>query len=134
MLTSNAGALPEGQETKNGTGPEAEYLAYLAAGRFMIQRSRGSGTFVFYPRVLVPGSGEADLEWVEASGHGTVHALTVNRSRDGAYNVALIDLTEGPRMLSCVEGVESVPIGTAVRARIKHAPDGPFVVFDPAAA
>ena len=125
------------QNTRNtdaSAGPEAEYLAHLVAGRFMIQRSRGSGTFVFYPRVLVPGSGEPDLEWVEASGYGTVHALTVNRSRDGAYNIALIDLAEGPRMLSCLEGVESAPIGTAVRARIKHAPDGPFVVFDLAGA
>ncbi len=114
------------------SGPEASFAAYLAAGRFMIQRAP-DGTHVFYPRVAAPGTG-APLEWVEASGRGTVHAITVNRSRDGAYNVALIDLAEGPRMMSTVEGVESVPVGTRVRARIKQAGEGYHVVFDPVQA
>ena len=48
-------------------GPEADYLAHLRAGRFMIQRSRSTGGRVFYPRVAAPGTGERDLEWVEAS-------------------------------------------------------------------
>lgn len=116
-----------------GAGPEAEFRTFLQAGRFMIQRSRSTGEHVFYPRVAAPG-GEQDLEWVEASGQGSVHAITVNRSRDGAYNVALIDLAEGPRMMSRVEGVESLPIGAPVRARIAGTAEEPVVVFDPAAA
>ena len=79
----------------------------------MIQRAP-DGSHVFYPRVASPSTG-AVLEWVEASGRGIVHAQTINRAREGAYNVALVDLAEGARMLSCVEDVESVPIGTAVR-------------------
>ncbi len=112
-------------------GPEAEFRTFLQAGRFMIQRSRSTGGHVFYPRVAAPG-GEQDLEWVEASGRGTVHAITVSRSREGAYNVALIDLAEGPRMMSRVEGVESLPIGAPVQARIAGTAAGPAVVFDPA--
>lgn len=112
-------------------GPEAAFLAYLRAGHFMIQRSRATGAYVFYPRIASP-RGDQDLEWVEASGDGVVYAMTVNRSRDSSYNVALIDLAEGPRMMSCVEGVESLPIGSAVRARIATAGETPFVVFDPA--
>lgn len=115
-------------------GPEAEYFAHLRAGRFMIQRSRSTGRYVFYPRVAAPGTGERDLEWVEASGLGTVHSITVNRSRDGACNVALIDLAEGPRMMSRVEGVETLPIGAQVRARIATEAEKPVVVFDPADA
>ena len=99
-------------------GPEAEYRAYLAAGRFMIQRSSSTGRHVFYPRLAVPGTGERDLQWVEASGRAIVHAITVNRTRDGSYNIALVDLEEGPRMMTRIDGVETVPIGTAVRARI----------------
>ncbi len=116
------------------TGPEAEYRAHLVAGRFMLQRSRSTGRTVFYPRVLIPGTGERDLEWIEASGGGTVYAITVNRTRDGAYNVALVDLDEGPRMMSRVEGVETVPIGTRVRARIVQEDGAPLVVFDPEAS
>ena len=77
--------------TETTPGPEAQFRAYLAQGRFMIQRSKSTGAHVFYPRVAAPGTGEADLEWVEASGEGTVYATTVVRNRPekgGDYNVA----------------------------------------------
>lgn len=110
-------------------GPEAAYRAHLRAGRFMLQRSRGSGRFVFYPRLMLPGTGEGDLEWVEARGTGTVYAITVNRSRAGGYNIAIVELDEGPRMMSRIEGVETVPIGTRVRAVILEEDGEPFVAF-----
>lgn len=115
------------------SGPEAEYRAHLQAGRFMLQRSRSTGRYMFYPRILIPGTGERDLEWVEASGRGTVYAITVNRAREGSYNVALVDLDEGPRMMTRIEGVETVPIGTKVRARIIQEEGAPLVVFEPEA-
>lgn len=121
-------------------GPEAAFRAFLAQGRFMLQRSASSGRYVFYPRVAVPGTGERDLEWVEASGLGTVYATTVTRQRpnpDGSradYNIAIIELDEGPRMMSRVEGVppEAVTIGMRVRARIADLDGAPGLVFDPA--
>lgn len=115
--------------------PERDYQRHLEEGRFMLQRSRSSGRFVYYPRVAEPRTGATDLEWVEVSGLGTVHATSVMRQRDPAanYNVALIDLAEGVRMMSRVEGVppEQVRIGMAVRARITREADGAIVVFDP---
>ena len=110
-------------------GPEAQYRAFLADGRFRIQRSRATGQHVFYPRVAAPGSG-ADLEWVDASGFGTVYAITVNRAKEGSYNVALVTLDEGPRLMSRIEGVETVAIGTRVKARIVVVAETPVVVFD----
>ncbi|HEJ4413673.1 TPA: OB-fold domain-containing protein, partial [Pseudomonas aeruginosa] len=110
---------------------EAQYLAFLAQGRFMLQRSRSSGRHVFYPRQLVPGSGETDLEWVPASGLGTLYAITVNRSRGGNHNVALVDLDEGVRMMSRIDGHESLPIGTRVQARIVEQDGANVVVFVP---
>lgn len=121
-----------------GPGPEARFKAALAEGKFMIQRSAGTGAHVFYPRTVAPGTGNADLEWVEASGAGTVYATTVMRQRPeqgGDYNIALIDLAEGPRMMSRVEGIapDAVTIGMAVIARITTPEGGePLVVFDPA--
>lgn len=106
--------------------PEAEWRAHLAAGRFMLQRSRSTGAWVFHPRIAAPGSGVEDLDWVEASGEGTVHAVTVVRRKDPAenYNVVLVDLAEGPRLMSRVDGAapDAVTIGMKVRARIL--PDG----------
>lgn len=110
-------------------GPQAAYEAYLAAGRFMIQRAKSTGEYVFYPRVAAP-SGATDLEWVEAKGTGTVHAITVNRARSGSFNVALIDLEEGVRMMSTLPGVETAEIGALVRARIETYEGAPRVVFD----
>lgn len=115
--------------------PDAEFREYLEQGRFMIQRSRSTGNHVFYPRVMDPQTGAMDLEWVEASGRGTVHATTVARMKPPApsYNVALIDLAEGPRMMSRVEGIapEDVRAGMAVRAKIVMEDDQPLVVFIP---
>jgi uncharacterized OB-fold protein len=96
----------------------------------MIQRSRSTGRYVFYPRVAEPGNGQSDLEWVEASGLGTVYSITVNRTRTGDYNVALVELDEGPRLMTRIEGIETVPIGTRVKARIVEIDGEPAVVFD----
>ncbi len=115
--------------------PDADFQRFLAEGRFMLQRSRESGEFVFYPRVLAPGTGARDLEWVEVSGRGTVYSTTVVRKKppEPSYNVALIDLAEGPRMMSRVEGVppDSVRIGMPVQARIVDQDGDPVIVFEP---
>jgi uncharacterized protein len=115
--------------------PEAEWRAHLAEGRFMIQRSRASGEHVFYPRIAQPGSGADDLEWVEASGRGLVHAATVVRKKEPAdsYNVVLVDLEEGPRLMSRIDGAGEIAIGMPVVARIDADADGvPLLVFVPA--
>ena len=116
--------------------PEAEWRAHLAEGRFMLQRSRATGGHVFYPRIAEPGTGAQDLEWVEASGDGTVYAVTVVRKKDPAdsYNVVLVDLAEGPRLMSRVDGValDDVRIGMAVSARIVEEDGKPLLVFVPA--
>lgn len=116
--------------------PEAEWRAHLAEGRFMLQRSRSTGGHVFYPRIAEPGTGAADLEWVEASGTGTIHAVTIVRKKDPAdnYNVVLIDLSEGPRLMSRVDGVpiDELRIGMEVRATIIDEGAGPLLVFVPA--
>ena len=115
--------------------PEREYFEHLAAGRFMIQRSRSTGGHVFYPRVAEPGTGATDLEWVEASGRGTVYSTTVIRQKAPTpnYNLALIDLAEGPRLMSRVDGIvpEAVKIGMAVNAKLVAENEHTLVVFEP---
>lgn len=110
-------------------GPQATYEAFLAQGRFMIQRAASTGEFVFYPRVTTP-TGATDLDWVEVGGGATLHAITVNRGRSGSTNVALVDLDEGVRMMSTLPNVETAPIGTRLIARIETDGDAPRVVFD----
>jgi uncharacterized OB-fold protein len=116
--------------------PEMEYQQFLAVGRFMIQRSRSDGGYVFYPRVVAPRTGASDLEWVEASGHATVYSTTIisDKSSTARYNVSLVTLKEGPRVMSRVVGIEpeQVRIGMAVKARIVREEGEPLLLFEPA--
>jgi len=113
--------------------PEKEYLNYLAAGKFMIQRSLTSGKHVFYPRLAEPRTG-SELEWVEACGRATVYATTTIRTKPPLepYNLCLIDLEEGPRLMSRVQGIPAVDvrIGMAVQARIITENGQPLLVFE----
>lgn len=121
-----------------GEGPERIYQQYLAAGEFRIQRCDVCKRHVFYPRYLCPECGSASLSWTKPSGRGTVHSTTVMRRRPesgGDFNVSLVDLDEGPRLMSRVEGVppQEVQIGMSVTARVAGGGDQEyFVVFDPA--
>jgi uncharacterized OB-fold protein len=121
-----------------GPGPDAVYRANLAAGKLALQICDAcGGKAVFPPRALCPQCGGTELPWRDASGTGTVYAATVVRDRPengGDRNIALIDLAEGARLMSRVEGVppEQVKIGMTVKARIAMDVGGPLVVFDPA--
>jgi uncharacterized OB-fold protein len=115
--------------------PEKQYADYLAQGEFMLLRAKASGKFIFYPRVAEPLTGDTDLEWVKASGRATVYSATIVRQRPPAadYNVVLVDLEEGPRMMSRVDGspAAEVRIGMSVEARIIQEGGSPLVVFVP---
>ena len=52
---------------------------------------------------------------------------------DVRYVFAVVQLDEGPRMMSRVDGLaaEDVKIGMNVEARIADLDDGPAIVFDP---
>jgi uncharacterized OB-fold protein len=115
------------------SGPEKQYFDKLAAGRFEIQKCAACGRHVFYPRVVCPHCGADRLAWVAPSGRGTVYSSTIVRRKSadgGDYNVCLVDLAEGPRLLSRIATIppEQVKIGMAVTARIA---DG-LVEFTPA--
>ena len=118
--------------------PEKQYNEYLAQGQFMLLRAKASKKFIFYPRVAEPLTGDTDLEWIKASGRGIVYSATVVRQRPPAadYSVVLVDLEEGPRMMSRVDGMApaDVRIGMNVEARIVQEGDSPLLVFVPASA
>ena len=117
--------------------PLATYLSHLEKGELAYQFSPSADAAVFYPRVIAPKTGKADLEWRISRGLGTVHSTTVVHPQQGAaYNVALIDVDEGFRMMSRVEDIEpsAVTIGLRVAFRT-HKAEGdepPYPVFTPA--
>ena len=109
----------------------------VAAGRLDIQRCRTCGEHVFYPRgSICPHCGSLGLDWVTASGRGVVHSFTVVHrappefAGEAPYVVALIDLEEGPRMMSRLLGVDpaGVAVGMPVELSIGGDPVLPYFV------
>ncbi len=107
-----------------GNAPSQVFARFLNAGKLAFQYCPACSTAIFYPRVLCPSCGETALEWRESSGRGTVYSTTTVYGRHEApYNVALINLEEGFRMMSRVEGLppEDVHIGMTVRLHVHSA-------------
>ena len=73
--------------------------------RLTIQRCRTCSAHQFYPRPFCLACESDALEWVEAGGTGTIYSLTTVRlpvieGLDPPYLLALVDLDEGPRLLT----------------------------------
>jgi len=92
--------------------------------------------------VVCPRCWSDATTWVEASGRGTVFSFAVyHRAYHPAfkallpYVVALIELAEGPRLISNVVGVapERINVGMAVRLSFDDSGEMALPVFHPAA-
>jgi uncharacterized OB-fold protein len=78
-------------------------------GRLLIKRCRSCGRAHFYPRPLCPVCWSEDVEWEQASGRATLYTYSVVYVNDlppfrerVPYVAALVDLDEGPRMMTNV--------------------------------
>ena len=123
--------------TRTLPGPEQQYFAALGTGQFNIQKCLACAGHVFYPRVVCPRCGSNRLEWVAPSGRGIVYSATTVRRKPeagGDYNVSLIDLEEGPRLMSRVDGIApaQVAIGMRVEAKVIVEAGAGLLTFVPA--
>ncbi|MEV5539059.1 Zn-ribbon domain-containing OB-fold protein [Saccharopolyspora shandongensis] len=118
--------------------PDAETRPFwdgIAAGELRIQRCADCEAAVFYPRSVCPGCFGDRLDWFTASGRGTVYSWTVAHKAFGEFadqapfTVALVELDEGPRMLTRIVGPQDegrVRIGDRVELVITRlGADGP---------
>jgi uncharacterized OB-fold protein len=122
-------------ETKPSGGVAAAYQAALNGGRFVIPRCNDCGKHVFYPREVCPHCQGVSFALDDTTGNGTVYSTTTVRRKPeagGDYNVALIDLNEGVRMMSRVDGItpDEVKIGMSVRAKVIDNNGSGLVVFE----
>ena len=86
------------------------FWAACAQHRLIVQRCEGCGTHQHYPRPYCLTCDGRAMVWAEAAGRGTIYALTVMRLPVIAelappYQLALVDLDEGVRMLTNIEGL-----------------------------
>jgi uncharacterized OB-fold protein len=111
--------------------PTAETQRFWRAcgeGELLLQHCDACGRWVFYPRALCPHCWSDALHWRAASGTGVVRSFTIVHkpghpgwAAAAPYTVAVIDLAEGPRMLTALVGVEpdDVRIGADVEVRFE---------------
>lgn len=123
---------------RQALSPLARYQEHMARGELAFQVDE-DGKPLFYPRVVAPAGYRGTLRWQVSRGLGTVYATTwISPKGAAAYNVALIDMDEGFRLMSRVEGMPAadVRIGQRVKVRIQAAEgdDDAYPVFDPVEA
>ncbi len=93
--------------------------------KLLLPRCDACSNSFFYPRERCPRCLSGDLSWVESEGKGRVYSFTVIQQpvdkaflEDVPYIYAIIQLEEGPRMISNVIdcAIEEVRIDMAVTA------------------
>ncbi|MDZ4215809.1 MAG: OB-fold domain-containing protein [Rhodocyclaceae bacterium] len=114
--------------------PLAEYQTFLARGELGYQVDQDNQA-LFYPRVGAPVSHRGTLNWKASAGLGTVYATTyISPHGEAPYNVALIDIDEGFRLMSRVESIAPSEVRVGMRVRVRIQPgsggDDPYPVFD----
>lgn len=123
--------------------PDADSAPYWSAaleGKLLVQRCDSCGHFQLYGRAVCAECW-GDVSWVEASGRGRVASWTVIRQnysrpfRDWIpYVVALVDLEEGPRLMTNIVGCdpEEVQMGMRVVAQFEEVSDvAGIALFEP---
>jgi uncharacterized OB-fold protein len=117
--------------------PRQKYLDYLKNGELAYQVCTDDGQVIFYPRAVAPGTGSENLEWKVSKGLGTVYSTTTvcPRGKD-PYDVSLIDMDEGFRLMSRIDGIDPMDVKIGMRVKFKVQQDGedsdPYPVFEAA--
>lgn len=107
-MSEYAGPLPKATtETK-------PYWDGLKEKKLMLPRCAACGKAHFYPRVFCPHCGGRKLEWFQASGKGKLHTFVINHRPPPTmgtdpYVIAVIELDEGPRLMSNLIGIAPDP-------------------------
>jgi uncharacterized OB-fold protein len=86
-----------------------------AAGELRLQRCAPCARFFFPPQPSCPHCLGEDIAWGTLSGRARLHTYLISHvpapgfEDEVPYAVAIVELHEGPRMMSNIVGVESTP-------------------------
>lgn len=124
--------MSDSNNTPADPGPDEVYWANLNQEKFMIQRCDACGKDNFPPSMNCRNCGSESLQWQKYEGEAEVYSTTTVRTRDGNYNVAIVELDTGARIMSRIDNVspEEVRIGQRVKPKIITGED-PHVIFTP---
>lgn len=94
--------------------PETElFWEGCAAGELRLQRCGPCDAHYFPPRPFCPRCLSDEVTWEAVSGRGTLHTYVINHRAapgfEAPYAIAVVQLDEGPRMMSNIVGVDQTP-------------------------
>ncbi len=95
--------------------PEAKpYWDGLREGKLMLPECNDCGKAFFYPRIACPNCHSRNVGWVQASGKGRLYSFQIAyRALNPAFKIpppyvlAMVELEEGPRLMSNLINVEA---------------------------
>src|SRR5436309_2895281 len=96
------------------TPETAPYFDGLKSHKLMIQRCKDCERAYFYPRPHCPHCFSFRTEWFQAKGVGTLYSFVINHRPppymgSEPYVIAVVELNEGPRMMTNLVGIEPDP-------------------------
>ncbi len=109
---------PPADRPKAAPKPTPETQPYWdAANRreLAIQRCTSCGKAFFYPRSACPACYSQQVEWFVASGRARLHTYLISHrpapgfAEQVPYAIAVVELEEGPRMMTNIVGVDNTP-------------------------
>jgi uncharacterized protein len=123
----------------------APYWTAAREGRLLIAKCESCGRVHHYPRPFCPHCWSEDVHPVQASGTGTLYTFSTVYVNDLApfkerlpYVAAIVELDEGPRLMTTIEGVgpDALRVGMRVTATFRPVddadPESPYLtVFTP---
>lgn len=84
-------------------------------GKLLLQRCKDTGKAYFPPRPFSPYTGSRDVEVFEASGKAKLFSYVINHrpakgfEDEAPYAIAVVELEEGPRMMTNIVDCEQTP-------------------------
>ncbi|MGQ4809884.1 hypothetical protein NKDENANG_03320 [Candidatus Entotheonellaceae bacterium PAL068K] len=97
--------------------PETQpYWDGLKEGKLMLPKCEDCNKPFFYPRILCPHCQSRQITWFQASGKGKLFSFEIVHQQlnrrfkvPAPYVLAMIELAEGPRMMSNLINIEPDP-------------------------
>jgi uncharacterized OB-fold protein len=97
------------------TPATAPFWEGTKAGELRLQHCTPCGNIFFYPRIRCPKCGSAEVTWKPVSGKAKLYSYVISHiaapgwAGEVPYVIALVELAEGPRMMSSLRGVAADP-------------------------
>lgn len=108
------------------TPTEQPFYDACSRGELLLQHCESCAHVLFYPRTHCDQCHSEQLTWQVAAGAGTIASYTVVRRGvssdfEAPYVIALIDLAEGPRMMSQIVDADTEKLAVGLPVMVDFA-------------